>query len=74
MVYEAEVDLPGDIRHDSPRVAAYVEVDNEKACQDAIDLLDVGYRVPAKPLKFELWGAHEDLLPTETRPQPRRDF
>ena len=21
----------------------------------------VGYRVPAKPLRFELWGAHEDL-------------
>ena len=33
----------------------------------------VGYRVPAKPLRFELWGAHEDLLPTETRPKPRRD-
>ena len=33
----------------------------------------VGYRVPVKPLRFELWGAHEDLLPTETRPQPRRD-
>ena len=33
---------------------------------------NVGYRVPAKPLRFELWGAHEDHLPTETRPEPRR--
>ena len=40
MVYGAEAVLPSDIRHDSPRVAAYVEADNEKACQDALDLLD----------------------------------
>ena len=40
MVYGAEAVLPSDIRHDSPRVVAYVEADNEKACQDAIDLLD----------------------------------
>ena len=40
MVYGAEAVLPSDIRHDSPRVAAYVEVDNEKACQEALDLLD----------------------------------
>ena len=32
--------LPSDIRHDSPRVAAYVEADNERARQDALDLLD----------------------------------
>ena len=32
--------LPSDIRHDSLRVAAYVEADNEKARHDAIDLLD----------------------------------
>ena len=38
MVYGAEAVLP--IRHDSPRVAAYVEADNEKARQDALDLLD----------------------------------
>ena len=31
MVYGAEAVLPSDIRHDSPRVAAYVEADNEKA-------------------------------------------
>ena len=40
MVYGAEAVLPSDIRHDSPRVAAYVEVDNEQARQDALDLLD----------------------------------
>ena len=40
MVYGAEAVLPSDIRHDSPRVAAYVEVDNERARQDALDLLD----------------------------------
>ena len=32
--------LPSDIRHDSPRVAAYIEADNEQARQDALDLLD----------------------------------
>ena len=40
MVYGAEAVLPWDIHHDSPRVADYVEGDNEKACQDALDLLD----------------------------------
>ena len=40
MVYGAEAVLPSDIRHDSPRVAAYVEADNETTRQDALDLLD----------------------------------
>ena len=40
MVYGAEAVLPSDIRHDSPWVAAYVEADNETACQDSLDLLD----------------------------------
>ena len=40
MVYGAEAVLPSDIRHDSPRVAAYVEAENEQARQDALDLLD----------------------------------
>jgi len=40
MVYRAEAVLPSDIRHDSPRVVSYVEADNEKARQDALDLLD----------------------------------
>ena len=40
MVYGAEAILPSDIRHDSPRVAAFVEADDEKARQDALDLLD----------------------------------
>ena len=40
MVYGAEAVLPSDIRHDSPRVAAYVEANNKQARQDALDLLD----------------------------------
>ena len=40
MVYGAEAVLPSDIRHDSPRVANYVEADNEKARPEALDLLD----------------------------------
>ena len=40
MVYGVETVLPSDIRPDSPRVAAYVEADNEKAHLDALDLLD----------------------------------
>ena len=40
MVYGAEVVLPSDIRHDPPRVAAYVEIDNETARQNALDALD----------------------------------
>ena len=40
MVYGVEAVLPSDICHDSPRVAAYIEADNERACQDALDLLD----------------------------------
>ena len=39
MVYGAEAVLPSDIHHDSPRVAAYIEANNEQACQDALDLL-----------------------------------
>ena len=40
MVYGAEAVLPSDIRHDSPRVAAYVAADNEKAHQASLHLLD----------------------------------
>src|SRR3954471_8232937 len=40
LVYGAEVVLPSDICHDSPRVAAYVETDNEKARQESLDILD----------------------------------
>ena len=40
LVYGAEAILPSDIRHDSPRVAAYVEAENEKSRQDALDVLD----------------------------------
>ena len=37
LVYGAEAALPSDIRHDSPRVIAYVEADNEIAHQDSPD-------------------------------------
>ena len=47
MVYGAEEVLPSDIRHDSPRVAAYIETDNEKARQDALDLLDEEHDIAA---------------------------
>src|SRR4051812_39595496 len=40
LVYGAEVVLPSDICHDSPRVTTYVEADNEKERQDALDVLD----------------------------------
>jgi hypothetical protein len=32
--------LPSDIRHDFPRVTAYVEADNEIARQDSLDALE----------------------------------
>ena len=40
LVYGAEAVLPTNIRHDSPRVAAYVEQDNELARQDSLDALE----------------------------------
>ena len=40
MVYGAEAVLHSGIHHDLPRVVAYVEADNEKARQEALDLLD----------------------------------
>jgi hypothetical protein len=38
LVYGAKVVLPTDIEHDSSRVAAYVDADNESAMQVAKDL------------------------------------
>jgi hypothetical protein len=40
LIYCAEAILPSDIRHDSPRVAAYVEANNEKARQDSLNALE----------------------------------
>src|SRR3954471_22245456 len=37
LVYGAYAILPRNIRHDSPRVATYVEVENKKARKDALD-------------------------------------
>ena len=30
--------------------------------------VDVGFRVPVKPLRFEYWGAHKDLSPSLAHP------
>ena len=40
MVYGAEAVLPSDLLHDSPRVANYVETENELARQDSVDALE----------------------------------
>ena len=40
LVYGAEAVLPSDIRHDSPRFAAYIEADNEQARRDSLDALE----------------------------------
>ena len=40
MVYGVEAVLPSDILHNTPRVVAYVEADNERACQDSLDALE----------------------------------
>jgi hypothetical protein len=40
MVYSAEAILPSDIHHDSLRVTAYAEEDNEQARQDSLDALE----------------------------------
>ena len=47
MVYGAEAVLPSDIHHDSPRVTAYIEADNETARQDALDRLDEEHDIAA---------------------------
>jgi transposase InsO family protein len=39
MVYGAEAVKPSDLEHDSPRVAAYIEKDNESTRQDGLDHL-----------------------------------
>ena len=40
MVYGAEAVLPTDLKHDSPRVAWYTELDAKEAREDAVDLLE----------------------------------
>ena len=40
MVYGAEAVLPSDLLHDSPRVASYIETENELARQDSVDALE----------------------------------
>nr|XP_051211257.1 uncharacterized protein LOC127328720 [Lolium perenne] len=40
LVYGAEAVMPTDIAYDSPRVANYVEEENEQSWQDNVDILD----------------------------------
>jgi hypothetical protein len=40
MVHGAEAVLPSDVRHNAPRVAAYVEADSVAALEDDVDALD----------------------------------
>ena len=40
MVHGAEAVLPSDLLHDSPRVANYIETENELAHQDSVDALE----------------------------------
>ena len=37
------------------------QIEEFVAFKGAYEGASVGFRVPAKPLRFELWGAHEDL-------------
>ena len=69
MVYGAEAVLPSDMHHDSPRVAAYVEADNERACQDALDLLDEQQDIAAARSAIyqqDLWCYHSRRVKTRT--------
>ena len=40
LVYRAEAVLPAEVRCNSPRVAAYIEVGSNTALEDDIDALD----------------------------------
>ena len=69
MVYEAEAVLPSDIHHDSPRVANYVEADNERACQEALDLLDEKWDMAlarSAVYQQDLWRYHNRWVKTRT--------
>ena len=45
-----------------PRIDQIVDSTTECDLLCFLDAFSVGFQVPAKPLRFELWGAHEDLL------------
>ena len=57
MVYGAEVVLPSDLLHDSPRVANYVETENELARQDSVDGLE-----EARELALERYVVYQQDL------------
>ena len=69
MVYGAEAVLPSDIRHDSPRVANYVEADNEQARQEELDLLDEKWDMAfarSAVYQQDLWCYHSRRVKTRT--------
>ena len=45
LVYGAEVILPADIEHDSPRVTLYIEADAKEAPKDGVDLLEEAHEL-----------------------------
>ena len=57
MVYGAEAVLPSNLLHDSPRVANYVETENELARQDSVDALE-----EAKELALERTAVYQQDL------------
>ena len=70
MVYGAEAVLPSDLLHDSPRVANYVEVENELARQDSVDALE-----EARELALERSAVYQqDLRRYHTRRIRTRTF
>src|SRR4051812_19343993 len=70
LVYGAEAVIPSDIRHDSPRVTAYIEADNEEARQNSLDVLDEKRELAAS--KSEIY--QQDLGRYHSRRIKTRNF
>ena len=68
MVYGAEAVLPGDLLHDSPRVANYIETENELARQDSVDALEEARELALEicSLSARLAGYHARRIRSRT--------
>ena len=55
------------------QITAEQLIENRKVLTISKAMIIVGYRVLAKPLRFEHWGVREDLISTETRHQHCHD-
>src|SRR4051812_22038550 len=69
LVYGAEAVIPSDVRHDSPRVTAYIEADNEEARQNSLDVLDEERELAASKSAIyqqDLRRYHSRLIKTQT--------